>query len=188
MSVCYSVPSLLIWVFLFAVSLERRIHPLSQELHLTGVGQTLGIFRWKQTTFTIIISIQEWNTYYMFLFTTFLQFSRLGSVYFCFVSIIYIFHTTFNLSPVCVPGLKRMMARRQPSSVLSICMSLILLTSSVKTLQRGEEICRWQSQLETGSQCQIREERRSKKRMGERGDKKKREQESNKKNKEKGRE
>lgn len=42
--------------------------------------------------------------------------------------------------------------------------------------------------METGSQCQIREERRSKKRVGERGDKKKREQESNKKNKEKGRE
>lgn len=32
------------------------------------------------------------------------------------------------------PGLKRTMARRQPSSVLSICISLILLTSSVRTL------------------------------------------------------
>lgn len=32
-----------------------------------------------------------------------------------------------------------MIARRQPSSVLSICMSLILLTSSVKTLKRGED-------------------------------------------------
>ncbi|TNN57127.1 hypothetical protein EYF80_032712 [Liparis tanakae] len=39
--------------------------------------------------------------------------------------------------PEHVPGLKRMMARRQPSSVLSICMSLILLTSSVSTLRRG---------------------------------------------------
>lgn len=38
-----------------------------------------------------------------------------------------------------VPGLKRMMARRQPSSVLSICMSLILLTSSVRTLAREEQ-------------------------------------------------
>lgn len=34
-----------------------------------------------------------------------------------------------------VPGLKRTMARRQPSSVLSICMSRILDTSSVSTLQ-----------------------------------------------------
>jgi len=42
-----------------------------------------------------------------------------------------------TLSPEDVPGLKRMMARRQPSSVLSICMSLILLTSSVSTLRRG---------------------------------------------------
>lgn len=33
------------------------------------------------------------------------------------------------------PGLKRTMARRQPSSVLSICISLILLTSSVRTLE-----------------------------------------------------
>lgn len=33
------------------------------------------------------------------------------------------------------PGLKRTMARRQPSSVLSICMSFILDTSSVRTLQ-----------------------------------------------------
>ena len=36
-----------------------------------------------------------------------------------------------------VPGLKRTMARRQPSSVLSICMSRILDTSSVSTL------CAW---------------------------------------------
>lgn len=35
-----------------------------------------------------------------------------------------------------VPGLKRTMARRQPSSVLSICMSRILDTSSVSTLRR----------------------------------------------------
>lgn len=34
-----------------------------------------------------------------------------------------------------VPGLNRTMARRQPSSVLSICMSRILDTSSVSTLQ-----------------------------------------------------
>lgn len=34
-----------------------------------------------------------------------------------------------------VPGLKRTMARRQPSSVLSICMSRILDTSSVSTLK-----------------------------------------------------
>lgn len=47
-------------------------------------------------------------------------------------------HMISNLPPSCVPGLKRMMARRQPSSVLSICMSLILLTSSVKTLRRDE--------------------------------------------------
>lgn len=33
------------------------------------------------------------------------------------------------------PGLKRTMARRQPSSVLSICMSFILDTSSVRTLR-----------------------------------------------------
>lgn len=38
-----------------------------------------------------------------------------------------------------VPGLKRTMARRQPSSVLSMCMSLILDTSSVSTLQ-GEQV------------------------------------------------
>lgn len=37
-----------------------------------------------------------------------------------------------------VPGLKRTMARRQPSSVLSICMSRILDTSSVNTLQRRQ--------------------------------------------------
>lgn len=34
-----------------------------------------------------------------------------------------------------IPGLNRTMARRQPSSVLSICMSRILDTSSVSTLQ-----------------------------------------------------
>lgn len=34
-----------------------------------------------------------------------------------------------------IPGLKRTMARRQPSSVLSICMSRILDTSSVSTLK-----------------------------------------------------
>ena len=34
-----------------------------------------------------------------------------------------------------IPGLKSTMARRQPSSVLSICMSRILDTSSVNTLQ-----------------------------------------------------
>lgn len=37
-----------------------------------------------------------------------------------------------------VPGLKRTMARRQPSSDLSICMSFILDTSSVKTLHLGD--------------------------------------------------
>lgn len=38
-----------------------------------------------------------------------------------------------------VPGLKSTMARRQPSSVLSMCMSLILDTSSVSTLHRRRE-------------------------------------------------
>lgn len=36
------------------------------------------------------------------------------------------------------PGLNRTMARRQPSSDLSICMSFILDTSSVKTLHGGD--------------------------------------------------
>lgn len=40
-------------------------------------------------------------------------------------------------SPHGVPGLKSTMARRQPSSVLSMCMSRILDTSSVRTLQGG---------------------------------------------------
>lgn len=39
------LPALLIGILLFAVRLERRIYPLPQELHLAGVGQTLGIFR-----------------------------------------------------------------------------------------------------------------------------------------------
>lgn len=37
-----------------------------------------------------------------------------------------------------LPGLNRTMARRQPSSDLSICMSFILDTSSVKTLHLGD--------------------------------------------------
>ena len=36
------------------------------------------------------------------------------------------------------PGLNRTMARRQPSSVLSICMSFILDTSSVRTLSETD--------------------------------------------------
>lgn len=36
-----------------------------------------------------------------------------------------------------LPGLNRTMARRHPSSVLSICMSLIFDTSSVSTLQKN---------------------------------------------------
>lgn len=88
------------------------------------------------------------------------------------------FSTCWTLH-VPVPGLKRMMARRHPSSVLSICMSLILLTSSVKTLQTGEEICKWKSQLETERKCQIRKERKSKGKW-----RKKRTQESDNKRKE----
>lgn len=37
------------------------------------------------------------------------------------------------------PGLNSTMARRQPSSDLSICMSFILETSSVRTLRTGNK-------------------------------------------------
>lgn len=36
------------------------------------------------------------------------------------------------------PGLKRTMARKQPNSVLSICISFILDTNSVRTLQENK--------------------------------------------------
>lgn len=39
------LPALLIGVFLFAVSLQRSVYSLPQQLHFTGVGQTLGICR-----------------------------------------------------------------------------------------------------------------------------------------------
>lgn len=39
-----------------------------------------------------------------------------------------------------LPGLNRMIARRQPSSVLSILMSRILDTSSVSTLERDLQV------------------------------------------------
>lgn len=42
---CSSLPALLVGVFLLAVRLQGRVHPLSEQLHLAGVGQTLGICR-----------------------------------------------------------------------------------------------------------------------------------------------
>lgn len=42
------LPALLIRILLFAISLQRRVDPLSQQLHLTGVGQTLGILGKKK--------------------------------------------------------------------------------------------------------------------------------------------
>lgn len=42
---CWSIPALLVGVSLFTVSLQRRVHPLSQQLHLTGIWQALGIFK-----------------------------------------------------------------------------------------------------------------------------------------------
>lgn len=43
------------------------------------------------------------------------------------------------------PGLNSTMARRQPSSDLSICMSFILETSSVRTLRTGNKDRRGES-------------------------------------------
>lgn len=143
-SVCYSthytVPALLIGVLLFAVSLERRVHPLSQKLHLTGVRQTLGIFKQQHE----IVSRNETHL-------TSFQLSRHSLVNFR----ANIFQLLLYISSVSVPGLKRMIARRQPSSVLSICMSLILLTSSVKTLRRKQKRFEYKVHMKTVGRCQI---------------------------------
>lgn len=45
-----------------------------------------------------------------------------------------------RLGGLLLPGLNRMIARRQPSSVLSILMSRILDTSSVSTLERDLQV------------------------------------------------
>lgn len=85
LSVCYSIPALLIGVLLFAVGLERCVHSLSQELHLTGVGQTLSIFMWKQT-FTLFLQ----RNYKHFLHVPtlkFLQSSSLEIIHFHLVSL-----------------------------------------------------------------------------------------------------
>lgn len=104
-----SSPSLLLRVSLFAVRFQWCIDLFSKELHLAGVGESFSICRKIQHKFKWAQDACIW-----FLCQTY------KSLYFSMAQ---------------APGLKRTMARRQPSSVLSICISLILLTSSVRTLK-----------------------------------------------------
>lgn len=59
---CCSPPALLIGVLLLAVRLQRCIHSLPQQLHFTGVGQTLGICRCNHTTFTVLLNPSQQKT------------------------------------------------------------------------------------------------------------------------------
>lgn len=123
------LPSLLLWVFLFAVGFQWCIDLFSKELHLTCVGETFSICR---KTENICIKFTSY-----FIKNSNLSYLDISSMLQCQA-----------------PGLKRTMARRQPSSVLSICISLILLTSSVRTLNNGN-CCKYCSEI---SKCEIKNE------------------------------
>lgn len=136
-----SAPALLLWILLLAVGLEGGIHLLPQQLHVSGVREPFGIWpeggrradarRRVGTT----PSKDGWN--------------RQGGTDPPPPHPLPATPPSARQKrpspppPPCPsPGLKRMMARRQPSSVLSIRMSRIFDTSSVSTLHkdpRGRE-------------------------------------------------
>lgn len=103
-------PSLLLWVFLFAVGFQWCIDFFSKELHLTGVGKPFSIYDIQQYSHKGLCLIKKGKSFWI--------------------------RCQHSVSGCQAPGLNRTMARRQPSSVLSICISLILLTSSVRTLNK----------------------------------------------------